>query len=107
METKRILRPLLLVAGACANKVDGSSNADVTAAPAATAPAPMRTKSRRVIDGFILVLFACSAILALGPVPCKVIRKQSKIVPSRALQLSGFAARGLHNRPQIPVPGWR
>jgi hypothetical protein len=52
MDTKRILRPeapLVL----CARSVGGSSNVVFTAAPAATAPAPSRTKSLRVIDVLI------------------------------------------------------
>src|SRR5580698_2264945 len=45
--TKRIWR---VPGSTCAARLAGSRMVDFTAAPAATAPAPMRTKSRRVIE---------------------------------------------------------
>ena len=72
IETNRILRPAAPVP--CAESVGGSSTVALTAAPAATAPAPRRTKSLRVILMFILPLSPCSAILALQGAGCKESR---------------------------------
>jgi hypothetical protein len=71
METKRILRPVALPAAPCAASVGGSNSVAFIAAPAIAAPAPKRTKLRRVIEGIFIgsLLLRSLAFAIVSPHP--------------------------------------